>query len=230
MKQLKQGPLVQPAPVNPSHGPVHTHTPVHHNQWPAELCFSFLWWAAARSWTHLRWTTAARSTRSLTPRPAWTQHLLHLQHRASRRSQSPCPATPSGSGSPSSPPSETSWWSESSTLVLSEDGTARPSGDVQLHTQHMRGSNSLKEPDCISGVWWSQWWIQTSAGWNINLISSRWAHMMMFSYLTSSMYTQYCLLNQSKANQKLSGSSEYCISVSAVDALQWMGAVRMRVW
>ncbi len=50
----------------------------------------------------------------------------------------------------------------------------------------------------------------------------------MFSYLTSSMYTQYCPLNQSKANQKLSGSSEYCISVSAMDALQWMGAVRMR--
>ncbi len=39
----------------------------------------------------------------------------------------------------------------------------------------------------------------------------------MFSYLTSSMYTQYCPLNQSKANQKLSGSSESCISVSVMD-------------
>lgn len=72
------------------------------------------------SWTPHPMTTTAASTRFLTPRPAFTRPPLPPQYTASRMSHSPCPAMPSGSGSPSSPPSETLWWLALSTPALSD--------------------------------------------------------------------------------------------------------------
>lgn len=80
---------------------------------------SQFWWREPL-WTPRLMTTTAVSTRSSTPQPASTQLPLLPRYTASRMSHSPCPAMPSGSGSPSSRPLETLWWLALSMPSLSD--------------------------------------------------------------------------------------------------------------